>query len=95
MGLEEDFAVALNKSIEDVEKSRGLTLAELRSMISDSGGLGAVKHLLDKNFSSTGLLDLINLECSAVSIESLVVDPRFQKLFTKEQLAIAESRLPT
>jgi hypothetical protein len=94
MGLQEDFGLALNKAIEEVEKSRGLTIVQLRAMIGETGALTAVKSLIDTNFSSKGLLDLISLECSEVSIESLVLDARFESLFSKEQLQTAKSRLP-
>ena len=94
MGLQEDFGLALNKAIEELEKDRGLTVVQLRAMIGEVGALAAVKSLLDSNFASKGFLDLISLECSELSIEGLVLDARFESLFSKEQLQTAKSRLP-
>lgn len=93
MGLQEDFGLALNKAIEEVEEDRGLKIVQLRAMIGETSALAAVKSLLDSNFASKGLLDLIGLECSEVSIEGLVLDARFESLFSPEQLQTAKARL--
>jgi 5-methylcytosine-specific restriction protein A len=57
------------------------------------GGLVRAKKLLSANAKSDGFERLAEVNRADLSVEALVLEPRFSSLFTKEELAIAEKRL--
>jgi hypothetical protein len=62
-------------------------------MVEERGGVEAAKRLLAKNDVQSGLMKLWNCGRLDLSMEALVIDPRFQPLFSEEEIAIARERL--
>jgi hypothetical protein len=66
---------------------------EFLGMIEDSGGLGAAKKILSMDFPQPGLETLWDCKKRDLTVEHLVLKPRFRCLFTEEELAEARKRL--
>ena len=64
----------------------------LRS-VKQHGGVGAARRLLRRDGVSHGLAKLAQLERLDLAMETLVLDPRFQELFTEAERAIATRHL--
>jgi len=64
----------------------------LRS-VKQHGGVGAARQLLERGGVSKGLATLAKLNRLDLSMETLVLDPSYQPLFTDEERALATSRL--
>jgi hypothetical protein len=62
-------------------------------MIHDSGPLGACQRLLAATNISDGFTRLWELKHLELTVENIVLHPRFWELFTEEQRAIARGRL--
>ena len=57
------------------------------------GGVGAARRLLEQDGVSKGLAKLASLQRLDLAMESLVLQPAYQSLFTSEELARAAARL--
>ncbi|MEA3350091.1 MAG: hypothetical protein U9Q82_05675 [Chloroflexota bacterium] len=61
-----------------------------KCMINQHGGVKAAKHLLAKQEIQHGLSKLRELNLLDQSMEALLIQKRFQPLFTHEEIAIVE-----
>ena len=57
------------------------------------GGVGAARRLLQQHGVSTGLAKLAGLNRLDLAMETLVLDPAYQPLFTEAERAVATQRL--
>jgi len=64
-----------------------------RQMVEQFGARKTAKRLISKHEIQTGLMQLWELEALDKSMEALVVQERFQPLFTQEEIAEANRRL--
>lgn len=62
-------------------------------MVQEHGGVETAKRLLLQDRVQTGLITLWDCGRLDLSMEALVIDPRFQPLFTEDEIAIARERL--
>lgn len=62
-------------------------------MVFQHGAVGSVRRLLASPTVSDGFVRLWNLSRLDLTVESLVVDTRFARLFTDEERATAARRL--
>ena len=64
----------------------------LRS-VKQHGGVGAARRLLQRGGMSKGLAKLAGLSRLDLTMETLVLDPAFEPLFTDAERAVATQRL--
>jgi hypothetical protein len=64
-----------------------------KRMIDEYGGVGAAKRLLAKNEIQEGLMKLWEFYLLDKSMEALVIQERFQSLFTEDEIQEAHRRL--
>ena len=64
----------------------------LRS-VKQHGGVGAARKLLQRDGVSQGLAKLASLNRLDLAMETLVLDPAYQPLFTDAERAVATQRL--
>ena len=62
-------------------------------MVREMGGVAAAKRLLSSNAPQSGLFELWECGRLDISMEALVLSPRFRSLFTEDELKIAGQRL--
>ena len=62
-------------------------------MVVEQGGVSAARQLLHAPGSHEGLTRLWELGGLEISMEALVLEPRWASLFTEEELRIARKRL--
>lgn len=92
MGIENEFTQALEGTVEAAKK-RGYVPTYFMQMLAEYGGVGAAKRLLAKLEPQEGLFELWRLELLHESMEAVVVQEKYQNLFTKEEVAEAHHRL--
>jgi len=71
----------------------GYTATRFLNMVNKLGGLQAAKRLLSSSGPSQGLQTLKDLGRLDISMEALVIDPKWQSLFAEEEIAIARRKL--
>ncbi|MCK4375611.1 MAG: hypothetical protein KAX19_09790 [Candidatus Brocadiae bacterium] len=91
--LEEQFHKAMIAVYERARDECGYNATRFLQMVMDLGGLEAAKRLLDSDKVSSGLTKLWELGRLDISMEALVIDPKWQGLFTEEEVATARQRL--
>lgn len=62
-------------------------------MVAERGGLATAQHLLRSTAPSQGFTELWERQRLDLTVESLVLQPKFQHLFTPQELATARQRL--
>jgi hypothetical protein len=62
-------------------------------MVHDHGGVETAKRLLAQSEVQAGLMTLWDCGRLDLSMEALVIKPKFQPLFTEEEITIARERL--
>src|SRR5690349_8971722 len=67
---------------------------DLRKMVAQHGGVRTAKILLARPEPSSGFTELLLRGAVDLTVEAIVLQPRWRSLFFVEELAIAESRLP-
>jgi len=90
--LEEQFHHAMIGVYENAV-DHGYIPTRFKEMIDEYGGLVAAQRLLAEPVIQSGLMRLWELGCLKQSMEALVLQPRFHKLFTDEERAEASRRL--
>jgi hypothetical protein len=92
MSLEEELTQALEGTI-DAAKTRHYVPTYFMQMLGDYGGVGTAKRLLAKQEIQQGLIKLAELDLLGDSMEAVVLQERFQPLFSEEELTEAHRRL--
>ncbi len=90
--LEEQFHHAMIGIYENA-KDHGYNATYFKQMIDRYGGLAAAKRLLAKQEIQEGLMRLYLMGMLAKSMEALVIQPRYQPLFTQAEIQEAHRRL--
>jgi hypothetical protein len=62
-------------------------------MLSEKGGLATAKHLLASGNPQEGFIRLWECGCIDLTVEALILQDRFQDLFTDKELEEAHRRL--
>lgn len=94
MSAENDFIVEIGDLLSVAKREYKIPFPRLRMMIRNRGVLPAVKRLLDKKrvgFSS-GFLKLIAVGRLDLTIEHIVLKPKYEGLFSPDELAVAKQR---
>jgi hypothetical protein len=92
MSLEEQFHHAMISVYENA-KNHDYFATYFKRMINEHGGVQAAKRLLAKQEIQEGLMKLWELQLLNQSMEALVIQKRFQSLFTPAEIAEAHWRL--
>ncbi len=92
MEIEHEFDIAMRGTYE-AARSRGYVPTYFLQMIEQFGGVETAHRLLAAPGPQTGLYRLWELGLLSNSMEALVIQKRFQSLFTDEEVTIAQSRL--
>jgi hypothetical protein len=73
----------------------GIDQQVLLDMISDSGSVAAAKSLLNEQPVQVGFRGLRKLKCLHLTVEHLVIQPKWRQLFSENEIRIAKRRLGT
>lgn len=73
----------------------GIDQQELLAMIVESGGVAAVKSLLNERPVQVGFRGLRKFKRLDLTVEHLVIQPEWRSLFSKSDIRIATRRLGT
>jgi hypothetical protein len=92
MSLEDDFEKCVRRSIA-ISKDKGGHPTRIAQMVDRYGAVGAAKRLVEKGDIQQGLRDAIAAGLRDTVIESLMLELRFEPLFTKQELDAARWRL--
>ena len=92
MSLKFEFAQALEGTV-DAAKKRGYVPTYFMQMLAEHGGVGTAKRLLAKSEPQEGLFELWRLNLLHESMEAVVVQEKYQTLFTEDEVAEANRRL--
>lgn len=77
----------------ELSKKHGYTPTYFLQMVSERGAVRATKDLLVSKEPSEGLFTLWHLGKLDMSVEAMVLDPRYQCLFDEEERRTARKRL--
>lgn len=88
-----DFGKEILGLYERSKNEAGYTPSALLSMLSDLGPLGTARKLLAAPAVSDGFANLWDKGRLDLTVEALVLQPRFAPLFTEEELGRARTRL--
>jgi hypothetical protein len=91
--LEEDFHHAMIGIYEKAKDACDYKPTRFLQMVQEYGGVRTAKRLLARSEVQSGLETLWECHRLDLSMEALVLKPRFQSLFTEEELKIAKDRL--
>ena len=91
--LEQEFHEAMLHVYERARDECGYNAIRFLQMVTDLGGLEAAKRLLHSKDLSCGFERLWELGRLDISMEKVVMDPKWRSLFTDEELSIARRRL--
>lgn len=92
MSLEDELTWALEGTIK-AAKAHGFIPRIFIRMLARFGGVGTAKRLLAVERLQAGLIQLCELGLLHESMEAVVLQPKFQPLFTEEELTEARKRL--
>lgn len=90
--LEMEFHTDMLK-IYDSAKSIGYKATKFRQMVSDRGGYSVAKGFIRSNKPTEGFIVLWELKRLDLTVEALVLNPKYQNLFTIEEKDIVRERL--
>ena len=90
--LKEEFHQAMINIYNRAKDECNYMAAHLIQMINEAGGLKAAKELLHNNFT-VGFETLSEMNRLDISVEWLILDPKWVELFTEEEILIAKERL--
>lgn len=92
MSVTQDFEQKMRDSIAAARRDLNWSPSGWQQLIRVYGGIGAAKRLLAQPISP-GLTRLFMAERLDLSVEALVVRPRYAELFTDGEIATARRRL--
>jgi hypothetical protein len=90
---EREFHRAMAQIYQRARDETGYTATYLLSMLAEDGGVETAKRLLASATVSTGFTSLWNRGRLDLTVEALVLDPRFVGLFSPDELDTARGRL--
>lgn len=89
----QEFHQAMALIYQRARDETGYTATYLLSMLAEDGGVETARRLLASATVSTGFTSLWNRGRLDLTVEALVLEPRFAGLFTPDELDIARGRL--
>ncbi|GAA3386430.1 GmrSD restriction endonuclease domain-containing protein [Cryptosporangium minutisporangium] len=89
----QEFHQAMATIYQRARDETGYTATYLLAMLAEEGGVETAKRLLASATVSTGFTALWHKGRLDLTVEALVLDPRFESLFTPDDLDIARARL--
>lgn len=96
MAVEEDLAIECTRALErtvEMARSSGYNPSYFTQMLDTIGGIETAKRLLASKKPQIGLFKLYDLDLLDESMEAVVLQERFQCLFTDGELKEAHKRL--
>lgn len=91
--IEAQFHEAMVTIYERAKRECNYNATRFLQMLSDIGGLETARKLVGTNEPSDGFTELWLHSRLDLTVEALVIQPRWQVLFTPEELAAARKRL--
>ena len=91
-GLPEEFEAAMRNVYEQSKAKAGYTATQFLQTINNYGGLEAACRLL-RNENTEDLSELWKKHCLNLSMEHMILDRKWRRLFTRDQLQVAVDRL--
>lgn len=95
--MTDELEAAFNRAMRNVYKLAltecGYRAIRFLQLIESQGGLSTAKQLLCAPGHPAGLTRLWELQRLDISMEALVLQPQWDRLFTEEELAVARKRL--
>ncbi len=93
-GSESEFTERMLRIYEDAKSQLGYVANYLRRKIVDDGGLAAARHWLRADKDPTeGFARLVRQNRMDISVEAVVLNPRWSHFFAEGELDVARSRL--
>jgi hypothetical protein len=93
--LERDFEKALRDAAHASKRDVNYYPAYFWQMLEENGGLRTAQMLLEKKKVSEGFIKLWMAERPDLTVESIILEPRWQPLFSDAEREIARRRLRT
>ncbi len=90
---EAEFHQAMKEVYERAKREAGYTATYFIQMVAERGGLETAKSLVNSSTPSQGFTALWELSRLDLTVEAVVLDPRFSHLFTSGELQTARRRL--
>ncbi len=91
--LAEQFHRRMINVYEQSKSACGYVPTRFLQMVQEHGGVETARRLLAKDEVQTGLITLWECHRLDLSMEALVIQPRFHSLFTTMEIATARDRL--
>ena len=91
--LELEFHKDMIRIYENVKRETKYDATRFKQLVGNHGGLIAAKKLIASDSISTGFEVLWEFGRLDLSMESLVVKPKYASLFTDEEIEICRGRL--
>lgn len=93
-GTSEEFTRRMLRIYTDGRDQVGYSAHRFRAKVNRDGGVAAAKYWLRAGSSATeGFIRLLHHGRADLSMEAVVLEPRWSHLFTKAELAVAQNRL--
>lgn len=92
-GTEQAFTEAMVSLYTRAKQEAGYNASRFLAMVADQGGLSAARALLHASTVSDGYTALWSRQRLDLTVEALVLDPKWSPLFTEEEFSIAAKRL--
>jgi hypothetical protein len=92
-GLEKEFQLALIRGYQRAKRELNYNASIYISMISQHGGVGAVRRLITSPAVSSGFTTLWEKGRLDLTVEAFILQERWYPLFTDEERDIARARL--
>jgi len=93
--LEKEFHQAMVQIYHKAKEECGYNATRFLQMVANDGGLKAAKKLLATPYPSEGFVKLWENRRLDLSMENLVLNPKYRSLFTEQEIEIARERLNT
>ena len=91
--LEKEFHQAMVQIYHKAKEECGYNATRFLQMVANDGGLKAAKKLLATPYPSDGFAELWRKHRLDLSMENLVLNPKYRSLFTDQEIEIARERL--
>lgn len=91
--LEKEFHQEMLAIYQNAKKECHYNAMRFLQMVANNGGLVTAKKLLATELPSDGFTELWDCCCLNLTVEALVVRPKYQPLFTQEENEISHKRL--
>jgi len=91
--LEKEFHQAMAQIYHKAKEECGYNVSRFLQMVANDGGLKAAKKLLATPYPSEGFVELWENRSLNLSMENLVLNPKYRSLFSQQEIETAKERL--